>query len=156
MSDGEVFPVPAEWAKKAHMNAQAYEAAVKRVEADPDGWWREIGERLTWTTPFSQVKDVSYDKADFRIRWYADGVLNVSANCLDRHLETRGDQVAIIWESDDGKTSDKLTYRQLHAEVCRWANVLKSKGVRKGDRVTIYLPMIPAAAASMRAQASMA
>ena len=151
MSDGEVFPVPDEWAKKAHMNAAAYEAAVKRVEADPNGFWSDIGRRLEWVTPFSQVKDVSFDKADFRVRWYADGVLNVSANCLDRHLATRGDQTAIIWESDDGQTHDALSYRQLHAEVCRWANVLKAKGVKKGDRVTIYLPMIPAVAASMLA-----
>ncbi len=151
MSDGEVFPVPQEWADKAHMNAAAYEAAVRRVESDPEAYWTEIGNRLDWIKPFTKVKDVSFDKADFHINWYADGVLNVAANCLDRHLETRGDQVAIIWESDDGHSYDALTYRQLHADVCRWANVLKAKGVRKGDRVTIYLPMIPAAAASMLA-----
>ncbi|ODT88241.1 MAG: acetate--CoA ligase [Phenylobacterium sp. SCN 70-31] len=151
MSDGEVFPVPAEWAKTAHMNAEAYAAAVARVEADPEGWWTEVGRRLDWIEPFTQVKDVSFDKTDFHIDWYADGVLNVAANCLDRHLAERGDQTAIIWESDDGKSYDALTYRQLHAEVCRWANVLKAKGVKKGDRVTIYLPMIPAAAASMLA-----
>ena len=151
MSDGEVFPVPDAWAKTAHMNAEAYAAAVKRVESDPEGYWRELGQRLTWIEPFTQVKDVSFDKADFHINWYSDGVLNVSANCLDRHLETRGDQVALIWESDDGNSYDALTYRQLHADVCRWANVLKAKGVQKGDRVTIYLPMIPAAAASMLA-----
>jgi acetyl-CoA synthetase len=147
----EVFPVPEAWAKRAHMDAAAYEAACARVEADPEGWWTEVGNRLTWMKPFTQVKDVSFDKQDFRIRWFADGVLNVSVNCLDRHLETRGDQIAIIWESDDGASYDALSYRQLHAEVCRWANVLKEKGVRKGDRVTIYLPMIPAAAASMLA-----
>ena len=151
MSDGEVFPVPEEWAKKAHMDAAAYEAAVKRVEADPKGYWTDIGNRLDWIKPFSEVKDVSFDKADFRINWFSDGVLNVSANCLDRHLATRGDQVALIWESDDGQSYDALTYRQLHAEVCRWANVLKAKGVQKGDRVTIYLPMIPAVAAAMLA-----
>ncbi|MBI1197231.1 MAG: acetate--CoA ligase [Phenylobacterium sp.] len=151
MSDGQVFPVPEEWAAKAHMNAEAYEAAVKAVEADPETYWTKIGQRLDWMTPFTQVKDVSFDKADFHIRWYSDGVLNVSANCLDRHLAERGDQVALIWESDDGESYDALTYRQLHAEVCRWANVLKAKGVQKGDRVTIYLPMIPAAAASMLA-----
>jgi acetyl-CoA synthetase len=147
----EVFPVPEEWAKKAHMNAAAYEAAVKRVEADPQGYWGELGRRLDWIEPYTQVKDVSFDKADFHIRWYADGVLNVSANCLDRHLATRGDQIALIWESDDGQSYDALSYRQLHTEVCRWANVLKAKGVRKGDRVTIYLPMIPAVAAAMLA-----
>jgi acetyl-CoA synthetase len=133
------------------MNAEAYAAAVSRVAEDPDGYWTDLGRRLDWIQPFTQVKDVSFDKANFHINWYADGVLNVAANCLDRHLETRGDQTAIIWESDDGQTYDALTYRQLHAEVCRWANVLKAKGVKKGDRVTIYLPMIPAAAASMLA-----
>ena len=151
MSDGEVFPVPEEWAKRAHMDAAAYEAACRRADEDPEGFWREVGERLDWMTPFTQVKDVSFNREDFRIRWYADGALNVSVNCLDRHIETRGDQVAIIWESDDGQVSDKLTYRQLLAETCRWANVLKAKGVKKGDRVTIYLPMIPAAAAAMLA-----
>ena len=102
-------------------------------------------------TPFTEVKDVSFNKQDFRVRWYGDGVLNVSVNCLDRHLKSNGDTVALIWENDDGSAHDKLTYRQLHAEVCRWANVLKARGVKKGDRVTIYLPMIPAAAAAMLA-----
>jgi acetyl-CoA synthetase len=151
VSDTDVFPVPDAWAKQALMTAKGYAAATAREAAEPDAYWADIGKRLDWITPFTQVKDVSFDKSDFRVRWYADGVLNVSANCLDRHLETRGDQVALIWESDDGKTSDALTYRQLHAEVCRWANVLKAQGVKKGDRVTIYLPMIPAAAASMLA-----
>ena len=151
MSDNEVFPVPEEWAKRAHMNAAAYEAAVAKVEQDPEGYWRGIGERLDWIKPFTQVKDVSFHREDFRIRWFADGVLNVSVNCLDRHIATRGDEVAVIWENDDGSAYDALTYRQLLAEVCRWANVLKAKGVKKGDRVTIYLPMIPAAAAAMLA-----
>ena len=151
MSDGEVFPVPEAWAKKAHMNAAAYDAAVLHVEADPEGYWGDIGRRLDWMTPFTEVKDVSFNKQDFRVRWYGDGVLNVSVNCLDRHLKSNGDTVALIWENDDGSAHDKLTYRQLHAEVCRWANVLKARGVKKGDRVTIYLPMIPAAAAAMLA-----
>ncbi len=151
MSDGEVFPVPDAWAKKAHMTAAAYDAAVLRVDADPEGYWSDIGHRLDWMTPFTQVKDVSFHKQDFRVRWYGDGVLNVSVNCLDRHLKSNGDAVALIWENDDGSAHDKLTYRQLHAEVCRWANVLKARGVKKGDRVTIYLPMIPAAAAAMLA-----
>ncbi len=151
MSDGEVFPVPEAWAKRAHMDAAGYEAAVRRAETDPEGYWREVAGRLDWMTPPTQIKDVSFNREDFRIRWFADGVLNVSVNCLDRHLATRGDQTAIIWESDDPEVYDALTYRQLHAEVCRWANVLKAKGVKKGDRVTIYLPMIPAAAAAMLA-----
>ncbi|HEX7885863.1 MAG TPA: AMP-binding protein, partial [Phenylobacterium sp.] len=151
MTNGQVFPVPQEWAEKTVMTAAAYEAAVQRVEAEPEGYWTDLGKRLDWIAPFTQVKDVSFDQDDFRIRWFADGQLNVSVNCLDRHLGTRGEQVALIWESDDPAVYDSLTYRDLHAEVCRWANVLKAKGVRKGDRVTIYLPMIPAAAASMLA-----
>jgi acetyl-CoA synthetase len=151
MSDGQVFPVPEAWAKRAHMNAAGYEAAWKEVEADPEGYWRKVASRLDWIKPFTQVKDVSYDAADFRIRWYADGVLNASANCLDRHLPHRANDVAIIWEGDDPKDSRKITYAEAHAEVCRMANVLKARGVRKGDRVTIYLPMIPEAAYAMLA-----
>ena len=115
MSDGEVFPVPETWAKTALMNADAYDAAVRRVEADPEGYWSDLAKRLDWMQPFTQVKDISFHKEDFHIRWYADGVLNVSANCLDRHLKSNGDTIAIIWESDDGQSYDALTYRQLHA-----------------------------------------
>jgi acetyl-CoA synthetase len=150
VSDGEVFPVPKSWAARAHMDAAGYEAAVAEVGTNPDAYWTKVAGRLDWIAPFSVVKDVSFNREDFRIRWYADGVLNVSVNCLDRHLARRGDQTAIIWEADDEEWS-KLTYRELHAEVCRMANVLKAKGVQKGDRVTIYLPMIPAAAVAMLA-----
>jgi acetyl-CoA synthetase len=152
MSDtDQLFPVPTDWAEKAHINAAGYEAAVARVESDPDGYWRDVASRLDWIKPFSVVKDVSFDKADFRIRWYADGVLNVSANCIDRHLPARKDDVAIIWEGDDPADSKKVTYGELHAEVCRMANVLKANGVKKGDRVTLYLPMIVEAAYAMLA-----
>jgi acetyl-CoA synthetase len=151
VSDSEVFPVPEAWAKNALMNAAGYEAAVARVESDPDGYWTDVAKRLDWIQPFTEVKDVSFDAKDFRVRWYADGMLNVSVNCIDRHLPERADQTAFIWESDDGETSDLITYAMLHAEVCRMANVLKSKGVKKGDRVTIYLPMIPQAAYAMLA-----
>jgi len=133
------------------MNAAAYDAAVARVDSDPEGYWTEVGRRLDWMTPFTEVKDVSFDAKDFRVRWYADGVLNVSVNCIDRHLPERAEQTALIWESDDGSISDEITYGQLHSEVCRMANVLKAKGVKKGDRVTIYLPMIPQAAYAMLA-----
>jgi acetyl-CoA synthetase len=150
MSD-EVFPVPAEWAKRARIDATAYEAAVQRVETDPDGYWGDLGRRLDWSQPFTQVKDVSFNREDFRIRWFADGELNVSVNCIDRHLPKRKDDVAFIWESDDPEVFSTVTYGRLHAEVCRMANVLKAKGVRKGDRVTIYLPMIPQAAFAMLA-----
>jgi len=146
-----VFDVPPAWAKRAHLNAAGYNAAVTAARTEPEAYWRKVGKALDWIKPFKQVKDVSFDAADFRIRWYADGVLNVSANCVDRHLAKRGDQTAIIWESDDPAIYDILTYRQLHAEMCRMANVLKGMGVGKGDRVTIYLPMIPAAAVAMLA-----
>ena len=151
MSDSEVFPVPQAWAKNALMDAAAYDAAVARVERDPEGYWSEVGKRLDWMTPFTEVKDVSFDASNFRVRWYADGVLNVSVNCIDRHLPERADQTAIIWESDDGSVGDAITYGQLHSEVCRMANALKARGVKKGDRVTIYLPMIPQAAYAMLA-----
>jgi len=133
------------------MDAAAYETACKRADQDPEGYWREVGSRLDWSKPFTQVKDVSFAASDFRIKWFADGELNVSVNCIDRHLPERADQAAIIWESDDPEIHNTLTYAQLHEQVCRMANVLKAKGVKKGDRVTIYLPMIPATAVAMLA-----
>ena len=151
MTEGQVFPVPEAWAKRAHMDAAGYDAAWARVEADPDGYWGDVAARVDWIKPFSLVKDVSYDAKDFHIRWYADGVLNVSANCLDRHLPHRANDVEIIWEGDDPKDSRKITYAEAHAEVCRMANVLKAQGAKKGDRVTIYMPMIPEAAYAMLA-----
>jgi acetyl-CoA synthetase len=151
MSDGEVFPVPEAWARRAHMNAAGYDAAWERVESDPDGFWSDVAGRLDWIKPFSVVKDVSYARDDFRIRWFADGVLNASVNCLDRHLPHRAGDIAFIWEGDDPKDSRKITYAEAHAETCRMANVLKANGVSKGDRVTIYLPMIPEAAYAMLA-----
>ncbi|MDB5449507.1 MAG: acs [Phenylobacterium sp.] len=151
MSDSEVIPVPDAWAKRALMDAAGFEAATRRAGEDPQGYWTDVARRLDWMQPFTEVKDVSFDREDFRIRWYADGVLNVSVNCIDRHLPERRDQVAIIWESDDPEVYDSVTYGLLHAEVCRLDNVLKARGVRKGDRVTIYLPMIPAAAYAMLA-----
>ncbi len=151
MSEGQVFPPPAAWAKKAHMDAAAYEAALQRVDADPEGFWRDVAGRLDWIKPFTRAKDVSFDRDDFHIRWFADGLLNVSANCLDRHLPHRADDVAIIWEGDDPTQSRKITYAEAHAETCRMANVLKARGVKRGDRVTLYLPMIPEAAFAMLA-----
>ena len=151
MSEGQVFPVPEAWAERAHMDAEAYEAALARVEIDPQGFWSHVAKRLDWIKPFSVAKDVSFEQEDFHIRWYADGVLNVSANCLDRHLPARANDVAIIWEGDDPADSRKISYGEAHAEVCRMANVLKAHGVAKGDRVTIYLPMIPEAAFAMLA-----
>ncbi len=151
VSEGQVFPVPEAWAARAHMDAAAYDAAVTRVEEDPQGYWSHIAKRLDWIKPFSVAKDVSYDQSDFHIRWYEDGVLNASYNCLDRHLPRRATDVAIIWEGDDPSESRSITYGEVHAEVCRMANVLKARGVKKGDRVTIYMPMIPEAAYAMLA-----
>ncbi len=151
MSEGQVFPVPEAWARRAHMDAEGYAAAVRRVEEDPEGYWTDVAARLDWMRPFTRAKDVSFAREDFHIRWYQDGVLNVSANCLDRHLPHRADDVAIIWEGDDPAHSRKITYGEAHAEVCRMANVLKAHGVARGDRVTIYLPMIPQAAFAMLA-----
>jgi acetyl-CoA synthetase len=146
-----VFPVPEAWASKALMTAEGYAAALARVESDPDAYWMELAGRLDWIRKPTRTKDVSFNREDFHVRWYEDGVLNVSVNCLDRHIAQRGDQVALIWEPDDGENGTTLTYRQLLSEVCRMANVLKSRGVKKGDRVTIYLPMIPQAAVAMLA-----
>ena len=120
-----------------------------RSIADPEAFWRdEARRRLAWMKPFNKVMNVSYQPDNLFIRWFEDGTLNVSANCIDRHLATRADQTAILWEGDDPSVSRAITYRELHAEVCRFANVLKAKGVKKGDRVTIYLPMIPEAASA--------
>ncbi|WP_341703815.1 acetate--CoA ligase [Ferrovibrio sp.] len=151
MAENELFPVSGDWAKRAWVDAAKYKAMYDQSVQDPEGFWAEHGKRVDWITPFTKVKDVSYDKKDLHIRWFYDGVLNVSANCIDRHLPKRANQTAIIWEGDDPAKSENITYQKLHDEVCRMANVMKAKGVRKGDRVTIYLPMIPAAAYAMLA-----
>ncbi|WP_339914239.1 acetate--CoA ligase [uncultured Brevundimonas sp.] len=151
MSDSELYPVPAAWAARAHMDRTGYEAACRAARETPNIFWAQQARRLDWITPPTIIKDVSFNKEDFRIRWFADGVLNVAWNCVDRHLAERGDQTAILWEGDDPTNSGGLTYRELHHEVCHMANVLKALGVVKGDRVTLYLPMIPAAAVAMLA-----
>ena len=151
VSDSDIYPVPADWAERAHMDAAAYEAARTAARDTPDAYWAEQARRLDWITPPTIIKDVSFAKDDFRIRWFADGVLNVAYNCIDRHLATRADQTAILWEGDDPAKSGAITYAELHRQVCRMANVLKDLGVQKGDRVTIYLPMVPTAAVAMLA-----
>jgi acetyl-CoA synthetase len=151
MSEGEVFPVPEAWARRAHMDAAGYDEAWRQVEADPDQFWRDVAGRLDWIKPFSIVKDVSFAREDFHISWFADGVLNASVNCLDRHLSKRANDIAFIWEGDDPKDSRSITYAEAHAETCRMANVLKANGARRGDRITIYMPMIPEAAYAMLA-----
>jgi len=147
-----VYPVPREWAEKALVDADRYEAMYRESVEDPEGFWRREAQRIDWIRPFTRVKDTSFDRADFGIRWFADGTLNLSANCLDRQLAERGDAVAIIWEPDDpSEPGRKITYRELHEMVCRFANVLKANGAARGDRVTIYMPMIPEAAVAMLA-----
>ena len=151
MSD-ELIDVSSDWAKGAWVDDAKYKAMYEASTKDPVAFWAEHGKRIDWIKPYSPgaVRDVDYT-GDVRIRWFHDGVLNVSANCVDRHLAQRADQVAIIWEGDDPAKSKKITYRELHGEVSRMANALKELGVRKGDRVTIYLPMIPEAAYAMLA-----
>jgi len=146
-----LIPVPDAWKKRAHMDKAAYQAAYKASISDPDGYWGKEAARLDWIKPFTRVKNTSFDAANLHIKWFEDGVLNVSANCIDRHLAKRGNQTAIIWEGDDPKNDKHISYKELHAEVCRFANVLKARGVKKGDRVTIYMPMIPEAAYAMLA-----
>ncbi|WP_296714473.1 acetate--CoA ligase [Rhodoblastus sp.] len=128
-----------------------YDTVYARSVSDPEGFWAEHGKRIDWIKPFTKVKHTSYDPHNVQIKWFEDGTTNVSMNCVDRHLATRGDQVAIIWEGDNPEESKKITYKQMHEEVSRFANVLKAKGVKKGDTVSIYLPMIPEAAYAMLA-----
>ena len=151
MTDQTRIPVPDHIAQAAHMDAEAYARTVESAARDPQGFWRGVGERLDWSRPFTEVKDVSFDRQDFRIRWFADGELNASVNCIDRHLPDRADQTAILFEGDDPSVDGRMTYAELHAEVCRMANVLKDLGAKKGDRITLYMPMIPLAAVAMLA-----
>ena len=151
MSDHDLFPVPADWAARALVDEAGYEEMYAQSVADPEAFWGEHGKRIDWIKPYTRVKDVSYAPDDVHIRWYHDGTLNASVNCLDRHLASRGDQTAIIWEGDNPAESKKLTYRELYEEVCRFSNVLKANGAKKGDRVTIYLPMIPEIAVAVLA-----
>src|SRR5471030_569542 len=151
MSD-ELVAVRPDWAKRAYVDEAKYQAMYSASIKDPQAFWGEHGKRVDWIKPYSPgaVRDVDYS-GEVRIRWFHDGVLNVSANCVDRHLAKRADQTAIIWEGDNPADSKHITYRELHEQVCRFANVLNARGVKKGDRVTIYMPMIPEAAISMLA-----
>jgi len=145
-----LFPVSPELAKSSQIDAKKYADWYARSINDPEGFWGEHGKRLDWIKPYTKVRDVSFT-GDVHIRWFEDGTLNVSANCLDRHLATKGDKTAILWEGDDPNESRHITYRQLHEEVCRFANALTALGAQKGDRITIYMPMIPEAAVAMLA-----
>ena len=150
MSESKVFPVSATAIENTLCDAAKYDAMYKRSIEDPEGFWAEHGKRIDWIKPFTKIRDVDYT-GDVRIRWFEDGTLNASVNCIDRHLPEKADDIAIIWESDDPGHHKSITYGQLYEEVCRFANVLKARGVRKGDRVTIYMPMIPEAAYAMLA-----
>jgi acetyl-CoA synthetase len=147
----KIYAVPPQWKTRAHLDEAKYQEMYARSINDPKGFWAEQARRIHWFKPPTKIKNTSFDPHDVSIKWFEDGLTNVAYNCIDRHLATRGDQVAIIWEGDDPKTDRKITYRQLHEEVCRFANVLRKHNVKKGDRVTIYLPMIPQTAYAMLA-----
>jgi acetyl-CoA synthetase len=147
-----VYPVPSDWADKAQIGADRYAEMYRESVDDPEGFWRREARRIDWMRPFTRVKESSFHEDDFGIGWFTDGTLNLSANCLDRHLAERGAATAIIWEPDDpAEKGLTISYRELHSMVCRFANALKAQGVRRGDRVTIYLPMVPEAAVAMLA-----
>jgi acetyl-CoA synthetase len=141
-----IHPVTPEWAKRAYVDEAKYNEMYARSIKDPNGFWSEAAQRVDWIKPFTKVENTSFEMGKVSIKWFEDGVLNAAYNCIDRHLEKRGDQTAIIWEGDDPSQSRHITYRELHDEVCKMANILRLRNVKKGDRVTIYLPMIPEAA----------
>jgi len=149
--DTRIYPVPEATKERTLITAAQYDEMYARSVDDNEGFWKEQAQRIDWIKPFTKVKDVSFAKDDLHIRWYEDGTLNACYNCVDRHLETKGDDVAIIWEGDDPDRDLKITYSELHERVCKFANALKALGAKKGDRITIYMPMIPEAAVSMLA-----
>lgn len=150
MSEVHIHPVDPEFAANAHADKAKYEAMYKASIEDNEGFWEKEGQRIDWIKPYTKVKDVSFD-SPVSIKWYYDGTLNASANCLDRHLEKRGDQTAIIWEGDDPADDEHVTYKDLHERVCRLSNAMKDRGIKKGDRVTLYMPMVVEAAVAMLA-----
>ena len=151
MSEDKIYEVPAEWKQRAYLDDAKYKEMYQRSVSDPNGFWGEQAKRITWMKPFTKVKNTSYAPDNVSIKWFEDGTLNAAYNCVDRHLKRRAKQTAIIWEGDDPKDSRHITYQELHDEVCRMANILRNRNVKKGDRVTIYMPMIPEAAYAMLA-----
>lgn len=151
MSESKSYPVPADFAAQANINAAQYNEMYQRSIDDPQGFWSEQAENyISWFKRWHSVSNWSFDE-DVHISWFEGAELNVSYNCLDRHLETRGEQIAIIWEGDDPNEDRKISYNELHQEVCKFANVLKNRGVKKGDCISIYMPMVPEAAVAMLA-----
>ena len=151
MDQQPIFQPSDALAKNAHIDADGYQALYAESIADPNAFWAKHGNRIDWIKPYSQVSDISYDAKNLHINWFADGSLNAAANCLDRHLAERGDQTAIIWEGDEPDQQRHISYKELHEDVCKFANVLKANGAKKGDRITVYMPMIPEAAIAMLA-----
>ena len=149
--ENKTYPVLKDATKNAWADAAKYKSMYERSVSDPEGFWGDEGKRLDWMKPYTKVKNTTFEYPDVSIKWYEDGTLNVSANCIDRHLEKRGDQTAIIWEGDDPSEDMHITYKQLHEHVCKLSNAMKAQGVKKGDRVTLYMPMIPEAAYAMLA-----
>ncbi|MFN4056471.1 MAG: AMP-binding protein, partial [Alishewanella aestuarii] len=151
MTQATLYPVPETIKQRAHVTNEQYLEMYRGSVEQPEAFWNEHGKRLDWIKPYTQVKDTSFALGNVSIKWFADGVLNASVNCLDRHLATRGDQVAFYWEGDEPGVEKKVTYRELYEETCQLANAMRALGVGKGDRVTIYLPMIPQAAVALLA-----
>src|SRR4051794_27135146 len=147
----KIYPVPAEWKERAFIDQASYEGMYTDSIASPDRFWAEQAGRVDWFRKPTKIKNTTFAYPDVSIKWFEDGALNVSYNCIDRHLKDRAEQTAILWEGDDPAFDRRITYRELHREVCRFANVLKRNGVQRGDRVTIYMPMIPEAAYAMLA-----
>ncbi|MFL2843969.1 MAG: acetate--CoA ligase [Alphaproteobacteria bacterium] len=151
MTADKIFPVPENYKNSAHVTKEIYEDLCQQAETDSEKFWDKIGKRVDWIKPYSKVKDVTWSKKNVDINWYYDGKLNVSENCIDRHLKDKADDIAIIWEGDNPDESLKISYKELHKKVCNLSNALKNNGVKKGDRITIYMPMIPEAAYAMLA-----
>src|SRR5689334_15041848 len=147
----KIYEVPAEWRRRAYINDGNYADMYARSISDPEEFWAEQAKRIDWMEAPTRIKNTSFAPDNVSIKWFEDGTLNLAYNCIDRHLPERANQVAIIWEGDDPKDSKEITYQELHDEVCRFANILRNRNVQKGDRVTIYMPMIPEAAYAMLA-----
>ena len=151
MTADKIFPVPENYKNSAHVTKEIYEDLCQQAETDSEKFWDKIGKRVDWIKPYSKIKNVTWSKKNVDINWYYDGKLNVSENCIDRHLKDKADDIAIIWEGDNPDESLKISYKELHKKVCNLSNALKNNGVKKGDRITIYMPMIPEAAYAMLA-----